>query len=71
MDKNLLKEYRARWEAVAEIEKQERQNTTVEQRWRKFIGIMRMARELGLKKSENKAELEVVRQRWRKLKGLA
>lgn len=71
MDKNLLKEYRARWEAVAEIEKQEQQNTTVEQRWRKFIGIMRMARELGLKKSENNAELEVVRQRWRKLKGLA
>ncbi len=71
MDKNLLKEYRARWEAVAEIEKQEQQNTTVEQRWRKFVAIMRMARELGLKKTENNVELEIVRQRWRKLKGLA
>jgi len=69
MDKNLLKEYRARWEAVAEIEKQEQQNTTVEQRWRKFVAIMRMARELGLKKTENNVELEIVRQRWRKLKG--
>ena len=55
-----MEEYRARWQMVNEFQVIERQAATVEQRWRKFNSIIRMARELGLKKSENKDELEAV-----------
>lgn len=70
MDKNLLKEYRAGWAAVAEVKKMEHQTATIAQRWQKFNSIIRLAAELGLKKNENKEEIEAVRQRWIKLKGL-
>ena len=74
MDKTVtkteLEEYRARWKIVNEFQAMERQTVTVEQRWRKFNSIIQMARQLGIKKAENKDELEAVRQRWKKLKGL-
>ncbi|MCX6044624.1 MAG: hypothetical protein NT075_05880 [Chloroflexi bacterium] len=71
MDKNLLRQYRERWEAVAEVERIEHQAATVEQRWRKFNSILRLAASLGLKRGESGDEIEMVRNRWKKLKGFS
>ena len=61
-----MKTYLKRWEAVAEIELREIQNSTIEQRWHRLNAIIGMAIGLGLKPSDDD-ELEVY-QRWAKLK---
>ncbi len=69
--KTQLEEYRARWEAVAEVERVEHQTATVDQRWRKFNSIIRLAASLGLKTDDHNDEIEAVRSRWKKLKELS
>ena len=62
----MLKAYRARWQAVEEIERQELQNATLESRWRQLNAIIGLSIGLGL---NNPADDETkVFQRWAKLK---
>lgn len=67
MDKQLVKEYRDRWEAVAAIELEEQRSASVDQRWRQLNAILQLARGLGL--SPAKPDDETVYRRWARLKG--
>ena len=48
MDPVLVREYRARWQAVSEVEEAEQQQATVEDRWRRLNALLKMAVNLGL-----------------------
>ena len=61
-----LKAYRDRWQAVAEIERQELRNASIELRWRQLNSVIKIAMGLGILKSDEK-ETEVY-QRWAMLK---
>jgi len=61
-----LKAYRARWQAVAEIERQELQTASLELRWKQLNSVIGMAIGLGIYKTAED-EIEVF-QRWAKLK---
>jgi hypothetical protein len=60
------KDYRDRWLAVAEIERQELQTASLELRWQQLNAVVGMAIGLGIWKAADD-ELEVY-QRWAKLK---
>ena len=61
-----LKAYCARWQAVAEVERQELQTATLELRWQQLNSVIGMAVGLGIfQPAEDKIE---VFQRWAKLK---
>ena len=66
MDATTLKAYRARWQAVAEIERQELQTATLELRWQQLNAVIGLAIGLGIFKPVED-EIEVF-QRWAKLK---
>lgn len=70
MNKQQLLEYRGRWKAVAAIELEEQRAATISQRWQQLNDIFRMAMALGLplETPEREKEVEIVRQRWIKLK---
>jgi len=68
MDPSLIREYRARWQAVAEVEQAEQQEATVEDRWRRLNAIVRLAGALGLDPRVHDRDEAVVWQRWAKLK---
>jgi hypothetical protein len=68
MDPILIREYRARWQAVAEVEQAEEQRATVEDRWRRLNAILRLAGALRLDRREQDQDEAVVWQRWAKLK---
>ena len=62
----MLKAYRDRWQAVAEIERQEMQTASLDLRWQQLNAIVGLAIGLGIFKTiEDKTE---VYQRWAKLK---
>ena len=58
--------YRDRWQAVAEIERQEQQIASVEVRWRQLNSVIRLAIGLGILKTDQSEE--EIYQRWAKLK---
>ena len=61
-----LKAYCDRWQAVAEVERQELQTATLESRWQQLNAVIGMAVGLGIfQPAEDKIE---VYQRWAKLK---
>lgn len=62
----ILKAYRARWQAVEEIERQELQNATLELRWRQLNAVIGLAIGLGIYQPVED-DIEVF-QRWAKLK---
>ena len=62
----ILKAYRARWQAVEEIERQELQNATLELRWRQLNAVIGLAIGLGIYQPVED-DIEVI-QRWAKLK---
>jgi hypothetical protein len=64
--REMLRAYRAQWQAVAEIEHQELQNATLESRWQQLNSIVGIAIGLGINKS-TEDDIEVF-QRWAKLK---
>ena len=68
MDALLVREYRARWLAVAEVEDAEQREATVASRWRKLNAILQMALVLGLDLSAQSDDEVVVWQRWARLK---
>ena len=61
-----LKAYRARWQAVEEIERQELQSASMELRWQQLNSLYLLAIGLGIDEPE-KDEIKVF-QRWAKLK---
>ncbi|RPH73302.1 hypothetical protein EHM76_05470 [bacterium] len=64
-----MKAYRARWQAVAEIERQELQAASLDERWQQLNAAISLAIGLGIMNSDPSEE--GVYQRWAKLKGLA
>ena len=68
MDPVLVREYRARWQAVSEVEAAEQQRAAVEDRWVRLNAILQMAVTLGLDLSARNEDEEVVWQRWARLK---
>ena len=71
MDKQQLLEYRQGWKAVEKIELKEQRTASMALRWQQLNSILRLARGLNLPliDKEREKEVEVVRQRWMKLKG--
>lgn len=61
-----LRAYRDRWQAVAEVERQELQASTLDLRWRQLNAVLGLAIGLGINKSVDD-EIEVF-QRWARLK---
>ncbi len=61
-----LNTYRDRWLAVAEIERQELQASTLDLRWRQLNAVICLAIGLGINKPADD-EIEVF-QRWAKIK---
>ena len=61
-----LKAYCIRWQAVAEVERQELQTATLELRWQQLNAVIGMAVGLGIFQPAED-EIEVF-QRWAKLK---
>jgi hypothetical protein len=59
--------YRARWQAVAEIELQEQRAASFESRWQQLNAIIGLAISLGILKADLLSE-EGIYQRWAKLK---
>lgn len=72
MDPILVREYRARWQAVSEVEEAELRQATLEERWARLNAIVRMAMALGVDLDAEREDEAVVRERWVRLKvGLA
>jgi hypothetical protein len=68
MDPVLVREYRARWQAVSEIEAAEQQRTVVADRWARLNAILQMAIALGLDLRARNEDEAIVWQRWARLK---
>jgi len=58
--------YKKGWEAVAEVEREELQNTSIEEKWRQLISIIKLAIGLGIFISDPSEE--AVYEQWAKLK---
>jgi hypothetical protein len=58
--------YRDRWQAVAEIERQELQAASIELRWQQLNAVIGLAIGLGILKADQSEE--GIYQRWAKLK---
>ena len=68
MDANFdIKQYRERWKAVEEFEREELRSLTMEMRLQQMITIWRMALVLGFSFETDNSEMEVFA-RWAKLK---
>ena len=68
MDADLVRHYRARWEAVTEVEDAERRQASITSRWQQLNALFNMAVALGLDLgAQDEGEL-VVWERWARLK---
>jgi hypothetical protein len=63
MDKLLPPGYSERWQIIAEIERLETLNETIEMRWNKLNYLFGMANGLGVSKNKDEDD-DIVRQRW-------
>jgi hypothetical protein len=48
LDREMAQAYRDRWQAVAEVENAQRQQTSLTQRWQTLNALLRMAAALGV-----------------------
>ena len=64
IDRDMLEAYQRRWQVVADMEAQERQQASVAHRWRQLNALLRMAAALGLQPSGDSQQDDMVRQRW-------
>lgn len=72
MNSQLVKEFRERWQAVADVEAEEQRAASIALRWQQTNAIFRLAMGLGLLSVEgDDAEIEAVRRRWVLLKEAA
>ncbi len=70
MDENLdIKFYRERWNAVAEIERQELRAMSIEKHWKQINNLVRFAIENGLTRGDDDGEMAIFL-RWAKIKDL-
>jgi len=70
VDKQLAKEFRERWQAVAAVEAEEQRSASMALKLQQLDAILRLAIGLGLPLEKSEEEIAVVRQRWMKLKGV-
>lgn len=70
MDKQLAKEFRERWQAVAAVEAEEQRVASMALKLKQLDAILRLAIGLGLSLEKSEEEIAIVRQRWMKLKGV-
>jgi hypothetical protein len=63
-----IKNYRERWKAVEEIERQELRAMSIEKHWKQINNLARFAIENGLIRGDDDGEMDVFL-RWAKLKG--
>ncbi len=68
MDKQLAKEFRERWQAVAAVEAEEQRSASMALKLKQLDAILRLAIGLGLPLEKSEEEIALVRQRWMKLK---
>lgn len=72
MNRQLAKDFRDRWQAVAAVEVEEQRAASIALRWQQTNAILRLAMGLGLSLAEESdEEVETVRHRWALLKGAA
>lgn len=71
MDVELTRLFKERWNAVAEIEREELRSASLTDRWEKINAVYRLGKGLGFlgRMAEDRDE-EVVRQRWNRLRGI-
>lgn len=60
--------YRARWQEVEQIEREEARQATIETRWRELNALFELGYELGWIQTANDDELAPIRARWAFLK---
>lgn len=69
MDRNVAVAYRQRWQAVAELEREEQQNATIAQRWQQLQSLLCFGSYVAapdlLRETQ---ETDIIAARWRKLK---
>jgi len=68
MDTQQADEYQAGLQAIRDLENREPRPSTPEERFHRLNEIMALARSLGMRLEEDEAEIEIVRQRWVRLK---
>jgi hypothetical protein len=71
LDAAALRAYRADWEAVAEIEREEQRRATVEQQWQQLNSLLGLAMALGIfedMQKNNERDAHAVRARWNQLR---
>ena len=67
LDKQMLKTYRQRWQAVSKIERLEEQEGTVTQRWQQLNALLLMAKAIDAQPVPDDQEEAETRQRWNQL----
>jgi hypothetical protein len=67
MNASDAKAYIQRWEAVAEVEQQDRQASTIAENWRQLNAIKQRAIRLGITREHDDGEMELFLL-WAKLK---
>ncbi len=70
MDREMLLAYQRRWQAVGQVEDAEQQTATIAERWQRLNSLLRLARSLGLRASEDDSLIGPARQRWNRLQSL-
>jgi len=63
-----IKNYRERWKAVEEIERQELRAMSMESHWKQINELIRFAIEHGLTRGDDDGEMDVFL-RWARLRG--
>ncbi len=67
MDADSLRAYPKRWQAVAEIEREEARTASYELRWQQLNALAALAAALNISPAED-VEEEAARARWRRLR---
>ena len=70
IEQSLLRAYRNRWQAVAEIEALEQRNKSVTERWRQLNALLRLAVALGLPLDQNDSLEDITYLRWMRLRDI-
>jgi hypothetical protein len=68
MNRRQAKGFRARWQAVKDIEAEEQKTASIASRLQQMNAVFKIGMGLGLLRTEDDAEIEAVRRRWVKLK---
>ena len=68
MNPRQVKEFRARWQAVKDIEAKEQKTASIASRLQQMNAVFKIGMGLGLLRTEDDAEIKAVRRRWVKLK---